>query len=153
MSCKAANIHNVSSVSKSAIVSYSAGQMYSLVNDIESYPEFLPWCTGAAVYNRSDDKLSASVSLAAGKIKQTFTTENSMQAGRRIDVNLISGPFRYLKGYWTFEDIGEDLCRIHLEMDFEFKSRLLQFTLSPVFNQFMNSLVGAFTKRAKKIYG
>jgi len=143
----------VSSVSKSAVVPYTAEQMYNLVNDIESYPEFLPWCTHAVIHEQDDNRLTASVSLATGKLKQTFTTENRMQAGERIDVNLVSGPFRYLKGYWTFQNTAGNLCRIELKMDFEFKNRLLKLALGAVFNQFMNSLVGSFVNRAQKVYG
>jgi ribosome-associated toxin RatA of RatAB toxin-antitoxin module len=143
----------VSSVSKSAVVPYTAEQMYNLVNDIDAYPEFLPWCTGAVVHSRAENRLTASVSLATGKLKQTFTTENRMQPGQRIDVTLISGPFKHLQGYWKFENTDSKFCRIELNMDFEFKNTLLKLTLSAVFNQFMNSLVGSFTNRAKQIYG
>lgn len=143
----------MSSVSKTAVVPYTPVQMYDLVNDIESYPEFLPGCTGASVHHRTETGLTASVSLATGRIKQTFTTENTMQPGRRIDVRLISGPFSHLNGSWTFEPVGGSLCRIELQMNFEFKNRLLKMTLSPVFNQFLSKLVGAFVERAETIYG
>lgn len=140
-------------ISKSAVVPYTAEQMYSLVNDIEAYPEFLPWCTEAAVYNRTDTGLQASVSLATGKISQTFTTENTMQPGKRIDVRLISGPFSFLNGNWSFENVGNNLCRIDLHMDFEFKNRLLKLALGAVFTQFMSRLVSSFVERAEKIHG
>ena len=143
----------MSHVSKSADVPYTADQMYRLVNDIEAYPEFLPWCTDAAVYHRTGRSLTATVSLASGKLKHSFTTENTMDPGRRIDIHLVSGPFKYLNGHWRFEDRGEAHCRVDLEMDFEFKSRLLALTLTGVFNQFMNSLVGSFINRAREVYG
>ena len=127
--------------------------MYSLVNNIEAYPEFLPWCTSAAVFDRTDSRLTASVSLATGKIKQTFTTENTMQPGKQIDVTLISGPFSHLNGRWKFQDAGNNLCQIDLQMDFEFRNKLLKLTLGPVFNQFMSKLVGSFIKRAELVYG
>jgi ribosome-associated toxin RatA of RatAB toxin-antitoxin module len=127
--------------------------MYDLVNDIESYPEFLPWCTHAEVYNRKPESLTASVSLATGRIKQTFTTENVMEVGKRIDVRLISGPFNYLTGYWKFQDTADNYCNVELKMDFEFKNKLLKLTLSGVFSQFVNSLVSSFIKRAIEIYG
>jgi len=143
----------VGNISKTAVVPYTAEQMFALVNDIEAYPEFLPWCTGASVTNRSATCLTASVSLATGMIKQTFTTENTMRPGRQIDVRLISGPFSYLNGSWRFEPAGAGLCRIELDMNFEFRSKLLKLTLSPVFNRFMNSLVSSFVGRAGKIHG
>ena len=141
------------SVSKTANVPYTKEQMYDLVNDIESYPEFLPWCTDARVFNRKEESLSATVTLATGKIRQTFTTENKMQVGRRIDVNLISGPFNYLTGYWKFQDTTDHHCHIELMMDFEFKNKFLKLALNVVFNKFINSLVDSFTKRALQVYG
>ncbi len=143
----------MSTIIKSAIVPYSAEQMYSLVNDIDSYPHFLPWCTQAVVSDRSDTRLTASVSLASGKIAQTFTTENRMEPGKRIDVKLVSGPFSHLDGSWQFNDIGNNLCQIDLKMDFEFKNRLLKMALSPVFNQFMARLVSSFVDRANNEFG
>jgi ribosome-associated toxin RatA of RatAB toxin-antitoxin module len=143
----------MSHVSKSAEVPYTAEQMYRLVNGIEAYPDFLPWCTDAAVQNRREHSLTATVSLASGKLKHSFTTENTMDPGRRIDVHLVEGPFRFLRGHWRFVDLEGDRCRVELEMEFEFRSRLMALTLTPVFNQFMNSLVGSFINRAKEIYG
>jgi ribosome-associated toxin RatA of RatAB toxin-antitoxin module len=139
-------------VTKCAEVPYTAEQMYLLVNDIEAYPEFLPWCADARVYNRTEKNLKASVSLAAGKIRQTFSTENTMQFGKRIDVKLINGPFKYLSGYWEFVDIGDSRCQIKLNIEFEFKNKLLKLTLKSFFNQFIDSLVGAFTGRARVKY-
>lgn len=140
-------------INKSAIVPYSAEQMYSLVNDIEAYPEFLPWCASARVFDRTDSSLTASVSLATRRIKQTFTTENTMQPGKQIDIKLVSGPFSHLNGRWKFEDTGDKLCHIDLHMDFEFSNTLMKLALSPVFNQFMSTLVSSFVDRANTIYG
>ncbi len=139
-------------VTKCAEVPYTAEQMYNLVNDIESYPEFLPWCTDARVYNRTETSLNASVSLETGKIKQSFSTENTMEFGKRIDVKLISGPFKYLTGYWQFNNIDDHRCQITLNMEFEFKNKLLKLTLKYFFNKFIDSLVGAFTDRARVKY-
>ena len=139
-------------VSKTASVSYTAEQMYGLVNDIESYPEFLPWCTDAVIFSQTDSELTASVSLATGKLKQTFTTKNKMEPGHRIDINLISGPFKYLRGFWQFDDVRDGVCHVELYMEFEFKNKVLKIMLSSVFTQFMNSLVSSFIKRARQIY-
>jgi ribosome-associated toxin RatA of RatAB toxin-antitoxin module len=144
----------VTVIRKTAVVPYTAEQMYELVNDIESYPSFLPWCSDASVTVHGEDSLTASLSMAAGKIKHSFTTENTMQPGRRIEVRLVSGPFRYLSGNWTFEPMeGGGSCRISLEMDFEFKNKLLKMTLSKLFHQIVDSLVDAFTRRARQVYG
>ena len=140
-------------VRRTAIVPFSADQMYALVNDIESYPEFLPWCSDARVLTRQDDTLTASVSMALGRIRHTFTTANTMQPGRQIAVRLLSGPFRHLEGTWNLTPAGEHACEIRLEMQFEFKNRLLELSFAKVFSQIVNSLVSAFTRRAGQIYG
>ena len=143
----------MSRINKSAIVPYTPEQMYGLVNDIESYPKFLPWCTDAVITNQTDMELTASITLVASKLKQTFTTMNTMYPGRRIDISLINGPFRYLRGFWQFNDLCDGGCQVELYMDFEFKNKLLKLMLNGVFTQFMNLLVGSFIKRARQIYG
>jgi ribosome-associated toxin RatA of RatAB toxin-antitoxin module len=140
-------------VQKTAIVPFTTEQMYALVNDIEAYPEFLPWCSEARVLSRRDNALTASVTMALGRIRQTFSTSNTMQPGRRIAVQLLEGPFRQLRGGWEFIPAGQGACEIRLDMGFEFKTRLLELTLGKVFGQIVNSLVGAFTRRAHHVYG
>lgn len=141
-------------IKKTAVVPYTPGQMYDLVNDIESYPEFLPWCSGASVTVHGEDSLTASLSMASGRIRQSFTTQNTMQPGRRIEVRLVSGPFRYLTGSWEFEPVdGGTSCRISLQMDFEFRNRILKLTLSKLFHHIVDSLVDAFSRRALSIHG
>lgn len=127
--------------------------MYELVNDVDSYPHFLPWCKSTCVSFRSNTRLTASLTLKAGKIHQTFATENTMQPGRQIDVHLLSGPFKYLRGQWRFEPLTAQSCQVALEMDFEFKNKLLKITLSKMFNHIISSLVQAFTRRAQEVYG
>jgi len=139
-------------VRRTAIVPFSADQMYALVNDIEAYPEFLPWCSDARVLSRQGDTLTASVTMALGRIRHTFTTANSMQPGRKIAVRLLSGPFKHLEGSWELIPAGDNACEVRLEMHFEFKNRLLEASLGRVFGQIINSLVGAFTRRAEQIY-
>ncbi|MEX2524199.1 MAG: type II toxin-antitoxin system RatA family toxin [Gammaproteobacteria bacterium] len=140
-------------IKKSAVVPYHAEQMYDLVNDIESYPEFLPWCSEARVLEHGENRLKALVSMASGSIRQSFSTENTMEPGRRIDVHLLSGPFKYLDGYWLFEPLEDERCRISLEMHFEFKNKILKLTLDKVFRRIVDSLVGAFSERARQVYG
>lgn len=127
--------------------------MYALVNDIDRYPEFLPWCKAAQVSSWEECRLTASLTMEAGKISQTFATANTMQPGRRIDVRLLSGPFKHLKGHWLFEPVTDHSCTITLEMDFEFKNKLLKLTLSGMFNHIIGSLVESFTRRAEEVYG
>lgn len=140
-------------INKSATVPFSAEQMYGLVNDIDAYQDFLPWCVGSKVLSRGEEQLTASLSFAAGNIRQTLTTENKMQPGRRIDVRLLSGPFRHLSGRWQLDPAGDKNCYISLQMDFEFKNKIVQIALDKVFSRIINSLIEAFTERAHQIYG
>jgi ribosome-associated toxin RatA of RatAB toxin-antitoxin module len=143
----------VASVKKSALVLYSAAEMYGLVNDIESYPGFLPWCRSASTADRTDDQLRATIEMAKGGIHKTFTTTNRMQKHRVIDIRLLEGPFRRLEGHWRFDPLRADACKVSLDMEFEFSNQLLRMAIEPVFKQIANSLVDAFCKRAVDLYG
>ncbi|MGD8999904.1 MAG: type II toxin-antitoxin system RatA family toxin [Granulosicoccaceae bacterium] len=140
-------------VNKSALVPYSAGEMFALVNDIESYPDFLPWCKTSTVLERSDDEVKASLELARGGIQKSFTTLNRMQRDKMIEMRLINGPFKHLEGFWRFQALNEENSKVMLDMEFEFASRLLSMTVGPVFSQITNTLVDAFTQRAVQVYG
>lgn len=140
-------------VKRSSLVPYSAEQMFELVNDIESYPQFLPWCTGSRILSRQGDEIRASVDLARGGVQKTFTTCNRAQHGKMIEIRLVEGPFRLLEGFWRFDALAERRTRILLDLEFEFSSRLIQFAFGPIFHQIANSLVDAFCKRAHEIYG
>lgn len=143
----------MTSISKSAVVTYSADRMYELVNDVEAYPSFLPWCTESSILNRGEDYMTASISLAKGKIKQSFTTRNTMVPGRRIEVSLLKGPFKHLEGYWLFEPRDEHSCHIYIKMNFEFKNKLVKLALEKIFSHIINSLIESFTERADQVYG
>ena len=140
-------------ISKQANVEYSASQMFALVNDIESYPDFLPWCTASSILEQKENALTASVSVAMGKIKQTFTTSNSMQQDSSIRMSLVKGPFKELNGHWQFENDLNGGCAVSLDMQFEFKNKLLKHTLGAAFQKIIDSLVDAFIQRARVIYG
>jgi len=140
-------------ISKTTVVPYTSDEMYVLVNDIESYPIFLPWCSEAKILSQHGKNLTASLSLALGKIKQSFTTENTMHDGSRIDIRLVEGPFKHLTGYWRFTQEGDQSCHIHLHMHFEFKNKIIKHTLGKVFYKVMDSLVESFVQRAQQIYG
>lgn len=126
--------------------------MYELVNDIEAYPSFLPWCVDARILEKAEHKLTATVSLAAGKIKQSFTTENTMQKYQRIDVKLVTGPFKYLNGSWRF-DAENNCCHISIDMEFEFSNKLMKLALDRIFSHIINTLIETFTQRAHQVYG
>ena len=140
-------------ISKATVVPYTPEEMYVLVNDIESYPAFLPWCSAAKILTQQEESLTATLSLALGKIKQSFTTENTMQDGSRIEMQLVDGPFKHLSGYWKFNPEDEQSCHIQLHMNFEFKNKIIKHTLGKVFYKVMDSLVDSFVQRAQEIYG
>jgi len=140
-------------VKKSALVRYSPAMMYRLVDDIESYPQFLPWCGGSEVLARSEDEVRATIEIAHGSLRRAFTTRNRLQRDKMIEVRLEQGPFRHLEGFWRFEALADEGCRVRLDMDFEFSNRLVGMALGPIFNQVANSLVDAFVIRAEQVYG
>ena len=127
--------------------------MYRLVDDIASYPEFLPWCSATTIHERSDDQVEASIVLKKGLINQTFTTRNSLQASRQIEMNLVDGPFSILHGIWRFKALSENACKISLNMEFTISNPVLRITLEPVFTQVLGRLVDAFKARAEELYG
>jgi ribosome-associated toxin RatA of RatAB toxin-antitoxin module len=140
-------------IKRSALVHYSAQQMYDLVADIERYGEFLPWCGGARILARDGEKLEASIVIAASGLNRAFTTANRMQSGRRIEMNLKEGPFRKLHGDWHFTPLSETACKIELDLAFEFEHSIVGRILGPVFIPIANGLVDAFHLRAKQLYG
>lgn len=142
----------MTTVSKSALVPYSAEEMYRLVADVESYPEFLPWCAGARVLTRDAEGLVAEIDMAFGGVRKTFTTRNTHHA-TRIDIRLVRGPFSRLEGSWTFQQVAELGSRIGVDLEFDFANRLLALAVGPVFGTIANSLVDSFKKRARETYG
>ena len=112
-------------INKKTNVKFSANQMYSLVNDIETYPDFLPWCTDANIISSNEATLTASISISVGRIKKIFTTLNTMRKGISINMTLIKGPFKELNGQWIFQDNSAGGSTVSLEMQFEFKNKLL----------------------------
>jgi ribosome-associated toxin RatA of RatAB toxin-antitoxin module len=140
-------------VERSAIVTYSAAQMFALVEDVARYPEFLPWCTGSRVESLSATERLATVSVEKGVLRTEFTTRNTLTLGTRILMQLVDGPFRSLCGEWRFEAIAERGSRVTFRMDFEFKNRLTAAALNGVFESMCGTIVDAFAMRARKIYG
>jgi len=140
-------------VAKSAIVPFSARQMYRLVNAIEDYPQFLPACVDAVVHERSENGLTATIRLQKGPVSLSFTTRNELEEDRRIDLHLEEGPFRRLEGAWLFTPLSDEACRVTLELDYEFTNPLLKATVGKVFSMLAESLVDAFCRRAREVYG
>jgi ribosome-associated toxin RatA of RatAB toxin-antitoxin module len=143
----------VTKISKHAHVAYNAKQMYALVSDIKSYPEFLPWCADTKILDQKGDSLTATVSIALGKVKQSFTTENTMQTDTSISMRLVKGPFKELVGHWEFNNDNNGGCNVSLDMHFEFKNKLLKHTFGAAFKKITDSMVDAFIERARVIYG
>ncbi len=143
----------MATVSKSALVPYQAGEMFRLVNDIEAYPRFLPWCRSTRVLKRDTDEIHASIEIAKGAINKSFTTRNRLQLDKMIEMRLIDGPFKRLEGYWHFQELDQQACKVALNLEFEFSNPVLRMAIGPVFHQIANSLVDAFCKRAVEIYG
>ena len=140
-------------ISKSAIVPYTPQQMFELVNNIDDYSQFLNWCDSSSILNQSDDQITASVQINQGGLKQSFSTLNTLTPYKSIEMQLLEGPFDELSGEWRFETLGENAAKVHLTLQFKFKSMLIDMALSPIFKSIANSQLDAFVARAKYIYG
>ena len=140
-------------VNKSVLVGYSASQMFRLVDTVEKYPEFLPWCSGTELLYRDEQVLRATIHINYRGIKQSFTTENPKREPQSMEIRLIEGPFKTLQGSWRFTDLGGAGCKIELSMRYEFANALLDKLVGPVFGYIANNLVDAFVRRARSIYG
>ena len=138
-------------VNKSMLVGYTAQQMFDLVDAVETYPEFLPWCGGA---DYGDERRTrATIVISFRGIRQSFTTENSKEPPRLLHMKLVEGPFRTLDGSWRFTDLGGQGCKIDFRLHYEFSSRLLAKLVGPVFNHIANTIVDSFIRRAEGVYG
>ncbi len=127
--------------------------MFELVNNIDDYSQFLNWCDSSSILNQTDNQITASVEINKGGIKQTFSTLNTLTPFQSIAMELVDGPFDELSGEWRFEPLGENAAKIHLDLQFKFKSMLIDIALSPVFKNIANSQLDSFVARAKYIYG
>lgn len=140
-------------VQKSALVKFSALQMFDLVNDIEAYPQFLPWCSASRILKRGEDFVEAELSIAKGGFTKAFSTRNRLNKAGKITVSLLDGPFSHLEGTWDFLPLREDASKISLNLEFEMSGKLANLAFGTVFGQICNTMVGAFTQRAKDVYG
>lgn len=140
-------------VSRSALLMYSAQEMYQLVNDVHAYPEFLPGCSETQVIIDQPSLMKASIKVSKAAIGQTFVTENTLVEGQSITMNLIEGPFKHLSGGWTFIALDEQACKVNLELEFEFSSSIIELAFGRVFHELVGSMVKSFSDRAKTVYG
>jgi ribosome-associated toxin RatA of RatAB toxin-antitoxin module len=143
----------VAVVKKSALVQYSAGQMFDLVYDVGAYPQFLPWCRATQVISETAEQICGRIEVSRLGIHQTFSTCNRFERPGRMDISLLDGPFRRLNGGWRFTPLRADASKVELDLDFEFSGRLIDKAFGPVFNQIANTLVDAFCQRAQQVYG
>lgn len=140
-------------VERSVLVEYAAGQMYTLVDDVERYPEFLPWCGGTVIHAREPGRVRATVQIAYRGVRHAFSTENTTTPDRRIDIRLVEGPFRHLDGSWVFTPLGDTACKVQLRLHYEFSSRILEKLVGPVFDHIAGSFMDAFIARAGQVHG
>jgi ribosome-associated toxin RatA of RatAB toxin-antitoxin module len=136
-------------VKRSALVNKPPGEVFALINDIESYPQFLPWCTHARVLSRSPTEIVATIGVRQGALHGEFTTRNTLEPERTIHLDLVSGPFRTLQGEWRLTPIETQGCRVELTMRFAFSNRLTGLLFEPMFADTIGSLVDAFVARAR----
>jgi len=140
-------------VHKSVLLAYSAEQMFALVDKIEDYPKFLPWCGGAEVKTRDGERVVATLTINYHGVRQSFTTENRNTPPTAIHMSLIDGPFKQLAGTWSFRPLRADACKIEFDLQYEFSGKMLERIIGPVFNMIANSFVDSFCRRAETVYG
>ncbi len=140
-------------VVRTALVPYSAEQMFILVDDVEAYPRFLPWCSAAEEHSRAGNIVEATIELRRHGMRRRFRTRNRLTPHEAIEISLIQGPFRQLEGHWHFQQLADLGSKVRLEMHFEFSSGVVAKAFGPIFEETCNSLVAAFTTRASEVYG
>ncbi|MGK0673671.1 MAG: type II toxin-antitoxin system RatA family toxin [Halothiobacillaceae bacterium] len=136
-----------------AIVPYTPNEMFTLVGAIEDYRLFLPWCSDSKVIFRGKDELRATLTISKGALRKSFTTHNLMQQDKMIEMRLVDGPFKHLHGFWRFEAIGEEGCKVSLDLEFQFSNKLIELAVGPVFTTVAGEMVQAFQRRAEEVYG
>ena len=140
-------MHNIH---KSAIVLHSSKKMFQLVDSVENYPRFLPWCGSTQIIERDNSKTIASIEINYKGIRQTFTTENTKKQNQEMMIKLIDGPFKSLSGEWMFKNLDKDSCQIELKLEYEFSNVILEKLISPVFNMIANTFIDEFIKEANR---
>jgi ribosome-associated toxin RatA of RatAB toxin-antitoxin module len=139
-------------INRSALVPYSAAQMFALLDDIEAYPTCLPWCQKGKINLRTENEIEASLTLAVKGLKHSFRTRNPKHAPDWMEMHLVDGPFSQLYGRWELQTLGDAGCKISLHMEFAFSNPLLGMTLEPIFRHIVSTLIEAFIDRAKELY-
>ena len=139
-------------VEKTVLVMHSAAQMFALVDAVEDYPKFLPWCGGVDLHERSEASTSATLHINYHGLKQNFSTQNNKVFPHSMDIELKDGPFKHLDGDWQFVELRADACKIVFRLNYEFANSFLEKLISPVFSHIAATFVDGFVARADKIY-
>ena len=143
-------------VKKSVLIWYSPQEMYVLVTDVAQYPKFLPWCDRARVVSADEGGMTAEIGISFSGIRQTFTTRNRHVPDRQVVITLLNGPFSRLDGEWNFVPLGDATqraCKVELTLNYGFDNATLGKLVGPVFDKIAGSMVDAFVKRARQVYG
>lgn len=140
-------------IQRSALLPYPADALYAMVNDVQAYPEFLPWCIATRLIESSEEQLRAELTVGRAGIRQRFTTHNRMVPGERIELQLEEGPFSHLHGTWEFQALTAEASKISLDLEFDYSGPIIRATLGPLFTHAANTMVDAFCQRAKQLYG
>ncbi|SRR5579883_107825 len=143
----------MTTIVRTSLVPYTCRQMFELVNNVEDYPRFLPWCHQSHVSSRDETHVEATLDIVWSGIHKSFTTRDHLTPYERIDITLVHGPFKHLEGHWLFTPLGEHGCKIQMELEFELTGNFMDRFFQPIFNHIANSLVDAFSKRAVEVYG
>jgi ribosome-associated toxin RatA of RatAB toxin-antitoxin module len=139
-------------VEKSVLVAHTPERMFELVDRVEDYPAFLPWCGGTELKQRDAHQTVATIHIAYLGIRQSFTTRNDKTYPREMRIRLLDGPFAEFEGDWLFTPLGQDACKIEFRLHYVFSSRVLETVLAPVFSHITSTFVDAFVKRADEVY-
>ena len=139
-------------ISHKKIVPFTAAQMYKLVNQVDQYAEFLPWCTASEILACSDELMTAKLTIKKGHFSQAFVTKNTLVPNQSIVMHLEQGHFQHLEGRWVFVPLADGTCEVCFELDFHLKSKLLSLVLDPIFHGIANTMIDAFLTRAKELY-
>jgi ribosome-associated toxin RatA of RatAB toxin-antitoxin module len=139
-------------ISRSAIVEHSAEEMFALVDDIESYPRFLPWCTAAKVEERTPAGARATLTVGMRGLRQSFTTQNELRPGEAMEMRLVKGPFRRFAASWRFKPLSAEACSVEFSLEYEMAGPLARI-LEPLFDRIADTMVDSFTRRAGELYG
>jgi ribosome-associated toxin RatA of RatAB toxin-antitoxin module len=143
----------MSIIDQSALLPYSAGQMFALVNDIEAYPEYMDGCIGAEILETTGNQVTARLDLGKVGLRYSFTTRNTLVEPESMTMALVEGPFRHFEATWTFRALNENACKVSLKMEFEFATGLVDAVMKRLFDTTSRNLVNAVCQRAQERYG